>query len=526
MSSSISIFDIALIVDSIYHFLLLPDLQICRRVNKQWSLLFKPHSWSHQKLPLTAVLTKNRIDSLIDHKRWIRTLTMAAPHIEKVSALGFTHLEEIILYDQNYECSYYGKPTPSSAIESLLDNNPDLKSLEIDLNRYHYQISHKLSMFSAGLMLAIERHPSLTRLVWHVPEGHMNDDFARSLFYMCLQRPLHELYVLFKQFLPVYCNMCGGGCFDESRNCDSFHMNGVDHFKMLPELRRFQQAVRKMAVDSGKPFAFRKLGLSFEFRKYYLPLLRNCPDLQEVLFDLPGDYTEILLDLPGDYTEILEVLARCPTLRGLDLGNGGYQRALEREIHRFSQLQTVRFQQQCEGGFQLQKVLDSLRSSSQNTLEVMNLCMSAVDPEDVVSIIRSFPNLKEIDMDTFKIYLRESDRSTLEADVPGAENPSLQVRIVQNWDPLRLNKPHGAMSEWWDYWYEANDFICEMWIAYLEKSRKLELPSIRVRFMYPIKAFMSEKEANDYAERSGAWESSESQTLMIEDVSRMMKAEE
>ncbi|KAG0247145.1 hypothetical protein BGZ95_008957, partial [Linnemannia exigua] len=83
-------------------------------------------------------------------------------------------------------------------------------------------------------------------------------------------------------------------------------MNGVDHFKMLPELLRFQQAVRKMAVDSGKPFAFRKLGLSFEFRKYYLPLLRNCPDLQEVLFDLPGDYTEMLLDIPGDYTEILE----------------------------------------------------------------------------------------------------------------------------------------------------------------------------------------------------------------------------
>ncbi|KAG0258481.1 hypothetical protein BGZ95_004944 [Linnemannia exigua] len=517
MSSSISIFDIALIVDSIYHFLLLPDLQICRRVNKQWSLLFKPHDWSHQKLPLTAVLTKNRIDSLIDHKHWIRTLTMAAPHIGKVSALGFTHLEEIILYDQNYECSYYGVPTPSSAIESLLDNNPDLKSLEIDLNQYHYhdQISRKLNMFSAGLMLAIERHPSLTRLVWHVQEGHMNDDFARSLFYMCLQRPLHELYVLSKKFLPIYCYMCGGGCSDESRDYESFHMNDLDHFKMLPELRRFQQATRKMTVDSGKPFAFRKLGLSFEFRKYYLPLLRNCPDLQEVLFDLPEDYTEIL-----------EVLAKSPTLRGLDLSNGGYQRALEREIHRFSQLQTVRFPQQCGGGFQLQKVLDSLRSSSQNTLEVMNLCMSAVYPEDVVSIIRSFPNLKEIDIDSLKIYLRESDRSTLEADVPGADNPSLKVRIVQNWDPLRLNKPHGTMSEWWDYWYEANDFICEMWIAYLEESRKLELPSIRVRFMYPIKAFMSEAEANDYAERSGAWKSSESQTLTIEDVSRMMKAEE
>ncbi|KAG0058075.1 hypothetical protein BGZ90_005165 [Linnemannia elongata] len=250
-------------------------------------------------------------------------------------------------------------------------------------------------------------------------------------------------------------------------------MNDEDHFKMLPGLRRFQQAVRKMAVDSGKPFAFRKLGLTFEFRKYYLPLLRNCPDLQEVLFDLPGDHTEVL-----------EVLARCPALRGLDLSYGGYQRTLEREIHRFSQLQTVRFQQQREGGFQFQEVIDSLRSSSQNTLEVMNLCMSAVDPEDVVSIIRSFPNLKEIDVDTFKIYLRDSDRSTLESDVPSANNPSLQV-------------------------------------PYLEESRELELPSIRVRFMYPIKAFMSEKEANDYAERSGAWESSESQTLTIEDVSAL-----
>ena len=186
----------------------------------------------------------------------------------------------------------------------------------------------------------------------------------------------------------------------------------------------------------------------------------------------------------------------------------------------------MRFPQRRKKELPFHEVLNSLRSSSQDTLDVMGLSglsATTVSPEDVVSIIRSFLNLKEIDMDSFKIYLRDSDGSKLESFVPGADNPSLQVSIVQNWDPLRLKKPHGVMSEWWDHWEQAKQFMCEVWSVYLEQSRELELLPIRVQFMYPIKAFMSKQEATDYAERTGAWKSSERRALTVEDASDLLK---
>ncbi|KAH7043061.1 hypothetical protein BKA57DRAFT_495627 [Linnemannia elongata] len=467
MSASISIFDITLIVDTICQSLSLCDIQNCRKVNKQWSSLFKPHLWSHLKLPSTATLTDDRIATILDHKRWIRSLTIAAPHIEKISALGFTHIQEIVLYDQNFTYSYEGEPTPLPAIESLLDNNPDLRSLEVDLNRYHYRHFSKHLVFSAALMLAIERHPSLTRLAWHVPDGHVNEDFARCLFYMCQQRPLQELYVLSKEHLPLYCNICDGCCSLRSWSCDSFNMVDENYLEMLPTFRKFKQAAEKQAVGPMKPFAFRKLELPFEFHEYYLPLLQNSPDLQEVLVDLTGEYSQ----------EVLEALVRCTTLRGLDL--------------------------------------------SQDTLEVMGLFATTVSPEDVISIIGSFPNLKEIDMGSVQIHLRDYVGSTFESYVPGADDRSLEDCIVRDWDPLKLDKPHGGMSQWWDHWTKAKQFMCAVSSAYVQQSRRLELRPIHMRFMYPIKAFMSEKEATAYAERTGAWKSSEKRTLTVKDASRM-----
>ncbi|OAQ26182.1 hypothetical protein K457DRAFT_22585 [Linnemannia elongata AG-77] len=516
MSASISIFDITLIVDTICQSLSLCDIQNCRKVNKQWSSLFKPHLWSHLKLPSTATLTDDRIATILDHKRWIRSLTIAAPHIEKISALGFTHLQEIILYDQNFTYSYEGEPTPLPAIESLLDNNPDLRSLEVDLNRYHYRHFSKHRVFSAALMLAIERHPSLTRLAWHVPDGHVNEDFARCLFYMCQQRPLQELYVLSKEHLPLYCNICDGCCSVGSWSCESFNMDDENYLEMLPTFRQFKQAAEKQAVGPMKPFAFRKLELPFEFHEYYLPLLRNSPDIQEVLVDLSGEYSE----------EVLEALVRCTTLRGLDLRYGGYDMDCAREVQRFSQLRTVRFPAHFKEQLQFHEILKSLRSSSQDTLEVMGLFATTVSPEDVISIIGSFPNLKEIDMGSVQIHLRDYVGSTFESYVPGADDRSLEDCIVRDWDPLKLDKPHGGMSQWWDHWTKAKQFMCAVSSAYVQQSRSLELRPIHMRFMYPIKAFMSEKEATAYAKRTGAWRSSEKRTLTVEDASRMIKVEE
>ncbi|KAF9299911.1 hypothetical protein BGZ74_008510 [Mortierella antarctica] len=515
MSAPVSIFDITLIVDSICQSLILHDIQTCRQVNKHWSSMFKPHLWSHPKLPATTTLTDDRVATLLAHKRWIRSMTLAANHIEKISALGFTHFQELILYDQNFECSYEGASVSLNAIVSLLDNNPALRSREIDLNRYHYQDCDQPRELSLALMLAIARHPSLTHLVWHVVDGHANSDFAQCLLYVCQQRPIQELYVLQKEHIHPYCGICDGNCSLADNYCRSFSCSDEAFLERLPELRALKQKLEEASMEqllSERPLAFRKLQLPFEFEGCYLPMLKNCPDLQEVSVDLAGEQ--------GD--EVLEVLAGCPTLWGFDLRCGRYDMDCARGVQRFTQLQTVRFPQMPKE--MLQGVFDSLRRSSHETLEVLGLNMS-VSPEDVVHVQQSFPNLNEIDLTTVRIYIQDNCRFPSGCYVPDAEDCTVDDCIVRHWDESQLYRPDETTSEWWDHWTKAKRFMQAMSSVYVQQRHKHVLQPMFMRFMYPIKAFMSQVEVFAYAEGTGVWANSMGRALTVADAKRMVDAQ-
>ncbi|KAF9313438.1 hypothetical protein BG003_005216 [Podila horticola] len=513
MSTPVSIFDITLIVDSICQSLSLCDIQTCRQVSKHWSSMLKPHLWSHPQLPATTTLTDDKIVTILSHKRWIRSLTIAAQHIEKISALGFTHLQELILYDQNFEFSHEGDPAPLGAIVSLLDNNPNLVSLEIDLNRYHYQ-DHEPRELSIVLMLAIARHPSLARLTWHVLDGHANTEFAECLLYVCQQRPIQELSVLRKYHIHPYCYICDGGCSVADYYCWPFSYSDEGYLERLPELQTLKQKLEEVPMErwlSGTSFALRKLQLPYDFQECYLPLLRNCPELQEVSLDFQIEQ--------GD--EVMEVLVGCPTLCGLDLRCGRHNMDYAREVQRFTQLQTARFPEMPRE--MLQGVLNSLRGSSRETLEVLGLNMSA-SPEDVVSALRSFPNLKEIDFTSVRIYVQGNRSFPSGCYVPDAKDRTADDCIVRDWDPSQLVRPDETMSEWWDHWTKAKQFMRAMSSLYAERHESVLRP-VFMRFMYPIKAFMSHEEAFAYAKGTGVWANSMRRTLTVADAKRMVDAQ-
>ncbi|KAF9380700.1 hypothetical protein CPB97_008181 [Podila verticillata] len=513
MFSLVSIFDITLIVDTICQSLSLHDIQACRQVNKQWSSLFKPHLWSHPKFPSTTTISNDTIATILDHKHWIRSFTIAGQHIEKISGLGFTHLQELVLYDQNFEYSIDNNPVPLDAIVSLIDSNPDLWNLEIDLNRCQYQKRSQPRELSPALMLAIARHPSLKRLVWHVLDGHDNQAFAKCLLYVCQQRQIQELYVFSKEHVHPYCNICDGDCSVAEYHSYPFRLDDEDHLKRLPEFRELKQKVEETPVEQMGSFAFKKLQLTFAFEECYIPLLKNCPDLQEISVDLSGEH--------GD--QALEVLAGCPTLRGLDLRRGRFDMDYAREVQRFRQLQTVQLPQVSQE--QLQAILDSLQKSSQETLEVLGLSLSS-SPKDVVSVLGSFPNLKEIVFVSVRIYTRDEGGSNSGAYVPGAEDHTLGDCIVRDWDSSQMYRQDETMSEWWDHWTRAKQFMRAISSVYVQESYKSVLRPICMRYMYPIKEFMSEKEATDYARGTGAWAGSEKRTLTVADAKRMADAQQ
>lgn len=107
---------------------------------------------------------KNRRHPL--QQRWIRSLAIAAQHIDDPIDWELTHLRELVLYGENFENTYdKDRPVSMGAVATFIDNNKNLSSLEIDLNEYHYRSGY----FSPSPMHTIDRHPVFTRLTWHVP---------------------------------------------------------------------------------------------------------------------------------------------------------------------------------------------------------------------------------------------------------------------------------------------------------------------------------------------------------------------
>lgn len=508
MSSTVSLFDITLIVDIICQGLSLPDIQACRQVNKQWESMFEPHLWSTLKLPSTAELTDDdgKIFTILENKRWIRSLTVAAQHINTLMDWNLTHLQTLVLYDENFEDSFEDDhPVDISVIVALIENNKDLWSLEIDLNRYNYQDGD----LSPAIMLAIAGHPSLTKLKWRFPNGHGSVEFCKCLLSVCQNSSIRELVVQSKEFIQPYCGICDGDCSLARWSCHQFGYRDLNGHEDHPSYQELRQRL-DLPMDQLGPFDLRKLTLNYEFFSFYRPLLNQCPDLQEVALDFSSQNSG----------EILELLAGCPTLRGLDLRNGRHGMDYAVEIQRFRKLQRLYIPQVSPDQFE--RILSSLTESSLQTLEVLGLSMSIAD-EDVISVLSTFPNLKEIDVDSAKIYVQDTEVpfQTLQS----IEDLGSDKVVVQDWDPSQVYRADETISEWWDHWIYAQKFMTSVARAYAQQSGQSTRRSIHMRFMYPIRAFLEECAADDYANGRGLWAGGR-RTLTVEDARLMVKEQD
>ncbi|KAF9376351.1 hypothetical protein CPB97_010871, partial [Podila verticillata] len=391
MTSFVSIFDIALIVDSICLSLSLCDIQTCRLVNRQWAPMFKPHLWCDTTLPSTITLTENKVDAILVNRRRIRSVTVAAQHIGPISTLGLTSLQELVLYDQDFQVSYIGDPVIVDAVIYMIGSNKYLRSLAIDLNHYNYE-SQRLA---PALLLAIAHHPSLTKLTWHIPDDVDTPAFIQCLFHVC-HNSIQELHLTTKRNVSIHGNgpTCPEFTHEDFNRDQNVLKRGSKYKALLQKL--------KMPIDQlKKPFKLKTLWLCIKpHQDILLPLLRNCPQLENIKIDGCFD-RETRVQMP-------QLLAHsCPLLRGVDLRNAweaGEAIRCSTQLRRFSQLQRVYIP---FTDYRLVRYLmRGLEQTSHMSLEV--LCMPPSDfmpPTFVLALLTTFPHLKEIDFGTVKVFI-------------------------------------------------------------------------------------------------------------------------
>ncbi|KAG0332093.1 hypothetical protein BG000_010348 [Podila horticola] len=382
--STVSIFDIALIVDAIGLSLSFRDAQACRLVHRQWASMFKPHLWRAIKLPSTITMVDDNVEMVLMNKSWIRSLTLAAQHIEIVSNLDLTALQELILYDENFEEAYVGVPVKVDPVIAMIDNNNNLSTLEIDLNCYHYEPR----TLCTALMLAIYRHPSLTKLVWNVPFRLQSHEFTMCLLNAC-HKSIQELRVINKSFI-----ICQGTTTDYgTSSCHVFEYEEFVGQEKYPEYKVLRQRL-EVPMGQWEPFQFRSLYLNIGDNTHYDPILRNSPSLQEVAIDLYNP----------DVSKVPELLAGCSMLRGLNLEVRGFYRDFYADtVRRLSHLQTVRLPLDKLTKEYFDQIMSMLIESSLHTLEALGFDGKA-PVRDVMSVLRKFPNLKQVDCRFVRIY--------------------------------------------------------------------------------------------------------------------------
>ncbi|KAG0347458.1 hypothetical protein BG004_007698 [Podila humilis] len=535
-SVSLSIFDIPQIADAICRSLPFSDIKSYRLVNKHLSSIAKPHLWNTVRLRSIVPLTKIKIATLLEQRSRIQKLSVAAQHIEKISSsIEFTALKELVLYDENFGETYEGDPTNVQAIISLIDNNPHLESLEIDLNRYHYNI-YPDGKLTPALLLAIHRHPTLSRLVWHVPAAHSHRVFTAHLLYVCRDK-IQDLSVYTKDYSPPYCGICGGCfCSVADYDCAQFEASDSDHLpsELAPQLRQLVEGVASMETSIQQqqqqdplqqqlslhsfPYTFRRVRLSeYGVGDLVLDLVRNSPDLEDVGFNLVEDSYETLLDTTLQFH---------PQLRVLDLQHGGmYQRDYSPYLGRFHHLEKVYMNVVTED--QLLVAMEMLaQSGSQKSLKVLGIPAGSQWTAGLVYALQVFPSLQEIDLGHFKIIVRQQQQLLQLSNKPPTAH---EMEFSHTWDDAFEGvRPNGTMLTWTSLLEQAQTLCASISSAWTKSQSTTRVPggtgieetsrlaaltaaaaatqekTISYKFMLPAREFLSESVATEYWNGTGS----------------------
>ncbi|KAI9236975.1 MAG: hypothetical protein BYD32DRAFT_452069 [Podila humilis] len=471
-------------------------------VNRHWAHMFKQHLWYDTTLPSTITLTENKVDAILKNRRCIRSLTVAAQYIEPISTLGLTSLQELVLYDQDFEVSYIGDPVIVDTVIYMIDSNKSLRSLAIDLNHYNYE-SQRLA---PALLLAIAHHPSLTKLTWHIPNHVDTRAFIQCIFHVC-HDSIQELHLTTKRDVFIYGNVLTRQAFThEDFSLDqNVIKRGSKDKALLQKL--------KMPIDQVEdPFKLKTLWLCIKPRQDILhPFLRNCPQLESIKIDDLFDRET--------HAQMPQLLAHsCPLLRGLDLRNAweaGDAIGCSNQLGRFSQLQRVYIP--CTdyrvGTDQSHVTRGAVHAS-------VKIYASNVHP-------RSPDHVPAFERDRLWDATATVGKAEGALQLQSKEDLESEDAIAQDWDLLQGYRPFHAyswshpMEFWWYQWTLAKAFMKRVQGAYGQSSQERELPPIRMKYMYPIKHFVPRDEAVAYATRTGAWADGRL-SWTIEDVSRIM----
>lgn len=474
--------------------------------------MFKPHLWRAAILPSTITLADVKPIAFLGNKRWIRSLAVATQHIETVSSLSFAALQELVVYDDNFAGRLLrGDSVNVDAVITLLDNHPHLWSLKIDLNWYHYT-SRSLS---PALMFAIARHPSLTNLTWHVPTDHSNNEFAKCLLFICHHKSIQEVVVH-----PKYTQQ--GCCCDNSAHCicDDYYrcppftsQDFLHHLEHLPECTQLRQRIEEERVPYRiAPFALRKVDLpDAGFKPWYVSLVRNSPLLQDVAFGF--------LDYHGASNELVHLLAISCSLRGLDLRHGHlsmYVPLRDRNLKRHATLRRLcapitRMRQSQLRYIVKYELLQSLESLS---IQMRDLSIGehggVLRVKDVPPVLAAFPRLRELDLGSVRVFVEERTEGEQGClCLQDEEELDSMATVARQWDCRPEFQERGGMGDWWEHWSLALSFMKRVQKAYVEYGQKNcdqlgGLRPISMRFMYPVRAFMSREQAVVFESDFGA----------------------
>jgi len=160
--------------------------------------------------------------------------------------------------------------------------------------------------------------------------------------------------------------------------------------------------------------------------------------------------------------------------------------------------------------------VDWLASSShRESLESLGVSRLAVTVKDVVSILATFPNLKELDLGGVKIYIRSTVgvyKPLQDKDIDSMET------VVRDWDPILMyqqqeEESQDDMPEWWRLWSRDLRWMKALRDEYHSYQQELAQTTrtsceeqrrcISMRFMYPIRAFMDRAQLREYLQATG-----------------------
>ncbi|KAG0341787.1 hypothetical protein BG004_005909 [Podila humilis] len=474
MSSPVSITDIPLIVETIIHHLPQEALHSCRRVNHQWSTLCNSSFWRTVQLRASTKLNPAGLATLQKYKTHVRCLKIASHHIPKAGPIGFTDLQDLIVYDETF-FNHITFPAISAVdIFYLIGTNTRLDSLTFDLHGHHYDED---PMFLQILFFQLASHKHLRKLTWYVPTEQDGQEFAKNMLLCCGQsETLQEMTVVRRgdedrlaELLSVQPRMVsqyGSHALDLSEDEES-------DWSTLPPLRKLQ--------------------VCHSFALFYPLILKYCPNLQQVGFEFCGPVTQY------QCTILDTLVAKYGDLTFLDLGKQHYISQHPRYLKQFRRLERVHLGAYKASDFKL--CVNALaKSPSRENLEFLGV-NDMLEPNIFLYALEALPKLKVFENGYLRVVISATSVEGQEF-LPGFGKPTL----AQDWDPTFYRRLYGNVVEWWEQWDKAVVILGRLMEEWREAPSATKAGrTIAFKFMLPLYPFMTKDMAIDYDGGYGRW---------------------